>query len=314
MSKMSAVKNSVKYLFVAVALALLTWAVWQQRSSVAEGLSRLGATAVSVAIVSGAGAAILNALSWRSSYRAMGADLPLLEALRVFLISQIGKYLPGSVWPVFTQVEMSRRHGISRSQAATASIVSMLVGTLTAALASLLVFVSDSGTLLSRYWPVLVAVPLIMSLIYPPVLNRLLQFISRYMRRYECVTVVDFSALVQSCLWSGTMWVAFGIHFHVLVNGLAEAPVTFAHSVGTFALAWVAGFLFIIAPAGVGVRESVFVIALGDAIGAPQALTVAVLSRALLTVIDAGGLALAGLVPMLVSPTRTKKAKGDYSG
>ena len=64
---------------------------------------------------------------------------------------------------------------------------------------------------------------------------------------------------------------------------------------GGYALAWTVGFLFVIAPAGAGVRELALVAALAPVVDRPAALAVALLSRVLMTlgdlVLGAGGAA-----------------------
>ena len=42
-----------------------------------------------------------------------GSPLPLAVARRVFLLAQLGKYLPGSVWPVLAQTELGRDLGFA---------------------------------------------------------------------------------------------------------------------------------------------------------------------------------------------------------
>jgi uncharacterized membrane protein YbhN (UPF0104 family) len=55
---------------------------------------------------------------------------------------------------------------------------------------------------------------------------------------------------------------------------------------GAYALAWTAGLLFVVAPAGAGVRELALVAALAPVLASPAALAVAVLSRVLMTLGD----------------------------
>jgi uncharacterized membrane protein YbhN (UPF0104 family) len=55
---------------------------------------------------------------------------------------------------------------------------------------------------------------------------------------------------------------------------------------GIFGLAWVAGLLFVVVPAGAGVREVILVVGLASVLSSGAALAVALLSRVLLTVTD----------------------------
>jgi hypothetical protein len=72
-------------------------------------------------------------------------------------------------------------------------------------------------------------------------------------------------------------WLAHGVLIVLAVGGSIHAAVAGAP---WFALAPIAGFLALVAPGGIGVREAVITMGLAPSIGAPAALTVALLSRA----------------------------------
>jgi len=73
------------------------------------------------------------------------------------------------------------------------------------------------------------------------------------------------------------------------------------------------GLVVIVLPAGAGVRELVLVLTLGQLIGSTEALTVAVVSRFLLIVVD---LALAGIagLPYHLATRRAGGSPGDDVG
>jgi hypothetical protein len=81
--------------------------------------------------------------------------------------------------------------------------------------------------------------------------------------------------------------VLLGLHFGALIQGLdADVASPWLLSIGVFALAWVAGFLVIIAPAGAGVREAALVLGFAGVLPGGAVLTVAVLSRVLFVLAD----------------------------
>jgi len=279
-----------KYVFGVVAIVLLIGAVWSQRDAFLAAASRLSVMTVLLSFGFGALAAFLNAMSWRSTYCALGIELPIPVALRVFLVSQIGKYVPGSVWPILTQAEMARERGISGSRAGTASIISMLIGVVTAAVASVALLFSQGVEVLRDYWYVFAVIPLGFVLLVPAVLSRLLSTVGRLIHRPMDLDGLGGRGLLHATLWAMGMWCAFGLHTWVILRDLLpDSEVGFSASVGAFALAWAAGFLVVIAPAGVGIREAALVVALGGILGRSEALAFAVFSRVILTVVDTVG-------------------------
>ena len=78
----------------------------------------------------------------------------------------------------------------------------------------------------------------------------------------------------------------------LLLREIAPGPKsTYILATGAFALAWLVGFLVVIAPAGAGVREVTLVFLLQSAATGPQALSLALVSRFLMTAADAIGFA-----------------------
>ena len=53
--------------------------------------------------------------SWRAVLADLGGGLPQASATRVFYLGQLGKYLPGTVWPAVTQMPRPRLPGPAAS-------------------------------------------------------------------------------------------------------------------------------------------------------------------------------------------------------
>ena len=52
--------------------------------------------------------------SWRAVLADLGGGLPQAPAMRVFYLGQLGKYLPGTVWPAVTQMRLGRDYRVRR--------------------------------------------------------------------------------------------------------------------------------------------------------------------------------------------------------
>ncbi len=150
---------------------------------------------------------------------------------------------------------------------------------------------------LQQYGWVLLALPVGLAVLAPPVLTRVVGLFLRLLRR------PPLERPLSARRRGGGRRLGAG---HVA--GLRPAPVAArpaagrgrgrgpaAAATGGYALAWTAGFLFVIAPAGAGVRELALVAALAPVVDRPAALAVALLSRVLMTlgdlVLGAGGAA-----------------------
>ena len=108
--------------------------------------------------------------------------------------------------------------------------------------------------------------------------------------------------------WQTVCWLLYGLHATVLAVGIGAAatPGTIAVVVGGFALAYGIGPLFVLTPAGAGVRETALVLLLGGVLGTAggpaAALALALVSRLLLVVTEFGQ---AGVWVLLARPAAT---------
>lgn len=282
-------KAVLRWGFLVVAVVLLAWAVWATWPQFVAALRDLNGWDVALALAACIVALLVNAQSWRAVMRSIGLTAGMRDSLRVFLLSQVGKYVPGAVWPVLAQAEFARDHGLSRARAMTGSIVAMVVGVVTSAVVGSLGLVFSVPGALAQYWWVLVVAGALACLLLPPVLARVVRLAFRVTRRTEEPARIGTGPLLASAGWSLAMWVLLGAQAWLLIHRAAPSADLLL-ATGAFAFAWLVGFLVIVAPAGVGAREAALVLALATVTSPAEALSLAVVSRVLMTVADAVGL------------------------
>jgi hypothetical protein len=99
--------------------------------------------------------------------------------------------------------------------------------------------------------------------------------------------VLRASALVRPVLWMAPAWVAYGAAGFLLADAFKGPAVGLAVvCTAAFALGWLVGLVVFIAPAGIGAREGILVLALAPVIGLAAATTVSVLLRVVHTLAD----------------------------
>jgi hypothetical protein len=228
-------------------------------------------------------------------------------ALHVFFLGQLGKYLPGSVFAVAAQMELGRDQGVSRSRTGTASLLFMGVLTAIGLLVAAVALPFASPDALHQYFWVLIILPIGLVCLAPPVLTKLVATMLRLLRRDPLERPLSSRGVGAAVGWTLAMWLAYGVHLWLLV---LPQPRTgdghvFLLSLGGYALAWTVGFLFILAPAGALIRETVLVLAFASVLDRPAATAVAVVSRGVMTVGDLAWGAVGGVLRPRSGPKRT---------
>jgi hypothetical protein len=93
-------------------------------------------------------------------------------------------------------------------------------------------------------------------------------------------------------------WLGYGLSLWLLARGLLPgAGLSLLRAIAVFTASYLAGFLALFAPGGIGVREGVFILMLQGPIGIGAATALAIASRLLLTVTELGA-----AVPFLLFP------------
>jgi hypothetical protein len=94
--------------FVVVAAGLCGYALVRQWPQVRAGVVALGWPAFGLSLVAVLAGLVATMLVWRTLLAALGSVLPLRAAARIFFLGQLGKYVPGSVWPIVAQMDLAR--------------------------------------------------------------------------------------------------------------------------------------------------------------------------------------------------------------
>lgn len=285
----------VRVAFIAAAVGLLLYALVSQWGSIHRALGRMGP----LAVIGSLGAALvglfLSALCFRSLLIELGSRLPLLAALRVFFLAQVGKYLPGSVWPLLAQVELSRDLGVPRQRSATAGLLFLGLNPLTGLIVAGATLPLVSPDAARHYLWALAIVPVGLAILHPKVLNPALRQAFRLIRRPPLERPLRAAGLARSAGWLFVMWLFYGLSVLALAAPLGiRGGQSFLICTGAYALAWSAGFIVVIAPAGLGVRDAALVLTLSPVMSVSAATAVAAVSRVVQTVGDGLWAAAAG--------------------
>ena len=213
-----------------------------------------------------------------------GIVLPFARAARLYNLSQLGKYLPGSIWQFVGRAAAYRGHGADYGPIRDALLVESLwvvggaaaFGVLLAG-PGVLTFVSESLDTLVALW--LVGGVVIVTLAAGVTFAMKRELALRYARiAMPSVRVV----LVQASIWG-----LLGAAFWVLARACnLDVPLLFA--AGLFAVAYAVGFLVPFAPAGLGVRDAVLTLGLLPYVPAGEALVVTILARLIYLLVDVG--------------------------
>ncbi|HEX2574948.1 MAG TPA: lysylphosphatidylglycerol synthase transmembrane domain-containing protein [Aquihabitans sp.] len=249
---------------------------------------------VAVAVVTAVAAMTSIGWGWRHVLRLLGVRAPVGRVIAWYYVGELGKYVPGGVWPVLGRGELARRGGVPRTRAYASVALSLGLLYLAALFVSagFLPFALSGGGF--NVWMLfLLALPVGVVLLHHAVLERLLALIGRLTRRtiaFDVPRWKDSLALVARYV---PTWILVGTATWAIARSLTP-DASYPRVMFATVLSWTAGFLAVPVPAGAGIREAVLTASSG--LDGGVAAATAIIARILFVLVDVAGAALSAPV------------------
>jgi uncharacterized membrane protein YbhN (UPF0104 family) len=289
-------RKILRLVLLLVALAFCAYSLISQWSETRAALASMSWAAVGGAFLVGMAGLFAWMLGWRAFLAGLGSPLPLRDALHVNYISQLGKYVPGKVWALVSQIELARRYKVPRLRSVSGTLLAVATSLAAGLAVAAVTLPLTSREATARYWWLFLLAPVMFAGLHPKIVTWGLNLLLKIARRPQLEHPVSTATTLRAVAWTVLGWVLFGVHTWLLclAAGGSGAGLPFL-ATGAYALSFTAGFIVFIAPGGIGAREAALVITLSPVLPAGAPIVVAIVSRVVLTVADlvnAGGAAL----------------------
>lgn len=293
-------RSLVRALQLVLTLAVLAFAgrevsrQWDRVGPLVASLRPRWSLLAASALVVLAAYALLIAV-WRFMLRSWGDRLSARDAARIWFVSNLGRYVPGKVWQIGAMGVMARNRGVSPAAAVGSSLVINLVN-LVSGFALVLItggdvlgISSSDPALARRIAGVMVVLGLLAVALAPVALPVLARVAGRALGRRIELPRLPAAALWAAALGTFAAWALYGLAFRLFTLAtLGTATGGTSAYLAVYTGSYLAGYLALVVPGGLGVRELVIVAGmqrLGLA-GEPAATVVAWASRLWLTVLE----------------------------
>ena len=243
--------------------------------------------------------------------------MALRGTARIWFISNLGRYVPGKVWQIGAMGALAQEAGVS----SVAAVGSALVVNLVNLLAGCLVVAVAGSRLVAGYGPALITALVVFCVMVNRVAvaspaARQASRGPRHGTQHTEFPAIPPLAIIFAVAGCSLAWNLYGIAFHdltvALFGGAAGRP---SYYTAVFTLSYLAGYITLFAPGGIGVREATLVTLLAAAglETGSRATALAIASRLWLTVIEAAP----GLILLAIrrpkSPIRNPLAEKNGS-
>jgi uncharacterized membrane protein YbhN (UPF0104 family) len=264
-------------------------------------------------------------LYWGLLLKQFGQHPTPMGLARGYYIGMLGKYVPGKAWALLMRASFVRNPAVRVSVAVQTAFYEVLMTMAAGAVLATILFpltgpdgpegmnwpafvdlvhpAPDHESAVDRGLATLFAAALALPLLaagLPPVFNRAVERLSLPFRKADSSPLPQLNiaqylkgiALLLPC------WLCLGASFWIMLNAALPQPLEwtwagFGYITAVTATAYVAGFVILIAPSGLGVREFILLLFLRPEFGGPSAALAVLVIRLVWTAAElilAGGL------------------------
>jgi glycosyltransferase 2 family protein len=227
-------------------------------------------------------------LLWHRIVQRTVGEIPWRINVACWLASALGKYVPGKVFQFLGRVYVYRRHGVDASLVAVGFVVEMAA----LGVASALLFLAGALTARSTVpvelrWGAAFAAVLSLSGAHPRVLAFALRLRSRWFGVSPVPRTLRMRDNLADVVHMLACWALLGTGLWLLSSTLVRLPAAaIPQLTGAYALAGMVGIAVLVAPSGVGVRESALIVLLSPVLGPGVAAALALLARLWMTLAE----------------------------
>jgi glycosyltransferase 2 family protein len=246
----------------AAAVALVAAAVWFLGDAIVSNWAALREHEwrVDVPLLVASVVAHVAVLAWgvwvwgRVLRRFAGEPVPQSTLLRIWFLSNLARYIPGKVFQFLAVAGLARGAGLAPGRL----LASLLVHTGLALLSASVVAAWTLAGALLPHLPTpavgVLATAAAVLVVHPAVLNLALRTVSRVARRAVLRWEGGWGDGVALLLLSVVSWSFYGVAYYLFLAALTPLPLgTLPQLSGINALSFVAGYMALVTPGGLGV-------------------------------------------------------------
>jgi hypothetical protein len=288
-------------LLVAAQVVLLGGGIWFLVASARANWAALARFPVRIAPGPLLAGSALTAVTWFYLVRVWSRslrwwsppqELSFRPALRIWFLTNLARFIPGTVWQFAGLAALATAHGVSAMAATGAVLLQQLTLLVTGAGVTLALVPNLARQWGARLasgaaWGIAAGVAAVCLLLLPVTRRWLRRAVDRVARRDVPWPEPPRHAFTLYVVGLTVPWLAYGVAFWLFGRAvLGPAAPDLVLAAGAFVGSYVAGLVAVFAPGGIVVREAALVAVLSPAIGGETALLLAIASRLWLTVLE----------------------------
>jgi len=207
------------------------------------------------------------------------------ECYRIYNLTQLAKYAPGSIWHFIGRIAIFRERGISMVKIRNSLIAEQLwIISIAGIIGSIIIILTGKNDFLNYFIELDIKGMHIYFILYI-FLGFCTIFMVSWFRKIGLRNLFDnfkcFLPSIDSILTLVVAWLLFAVALWVTILPFNIRMPDFSYILSTYCLSYLVGFIVPFAPAGIGVRDGILILSLVPFVGNEIAVLLSGLNRAI---------------------------------
>lgn len=290
----NAVLKIVKIAFGALAVIFIAWYFYKNRDEFSEKIMSVDFGVFAVAVLFYFAYKLSLASLFHYITKINGCSISYGKALTAYLLSILGKYIPGKVFLLAARLTYYKEENAPLSKVTVCFFIENICTLLGAAMLFILSLFFFPNELLGNYkWLTILLIAAFFICIHPKIINAALKVIGKIFKK-DLEIPMKYPQILKVVLMFIGNWLIVGFGFFMLVRSVNPAVGwnEMLFCAGVYGISAIMGILAIFAPSGLGVREGLILAGLMLIMPESDAAVISVISRLWQTVAElilAGG-------------------------
>lgn len=223
-----------------------------------------------------------RSIIWHYITRLNNASIRLTEAITIWFVSLLGKFIPGKVFYLGLRVYHYKKKGESGSSIVFSFFLEYMTGIAASVLLFVLSFSFIPKTVFHAYRPygILLSCVILIAL-HPKILSIVFSLMEKVIKKkMPDLGNVRYLDILKLTIMYFCAWAVMGLGFYFVARSIYPLPlVDYLYVSGAFSLATIIGILSLFAPSGIGVREGVIIATMSQIVSSGIASIMAIIAR-----------------------------------
>ena len=230
---------------------------------------------------------LMSPVGWRFILKNLGETVSLKTCFKIGARSQLLKYVPGYIWVYASKLYLFKKLGVSQVK----TLMSLFWEQFLVVVSGIIIFfiysLISAGSYIS-YKMIISFILLILAgigIFHPAIIRKLLKSYLFKSQLSNPTVTYNYRGMFRLVGYYVSAWIISGIGFYFLVSSFYSIEIErMMDCIGIFAIAWITGFLTIFVPLGLGVREGVISLLLGEFMPINTAIIISLVARVWLAI------------------------------